>query len=38
MDPGTNYSVSVSALDENGRLSYFSPEIIVGPDALALSP
>jgi hypothetical protein len=38
MDPEVNYSVSVSALDENGRLSYFSPEIIVGPDALVLSP
>jgi hypothetical protein len=38
MDPGVNYSVSVAALDENGRLSYFSPEMIVGPDALALNP
>lgn len=38
MDPGMNYSVSLAALDENGRLSYFSPEIIVGPDALALNP
>lgn len=38
MDPGVNYSVSVAALDENGRLSYFSPETIVGPDALALNP
>ncbi|MCB8983728.1 MAG: M20/M25/M40 family metallo-hydrolase [Ardenticatenaceae bacterium] len=36
-DPAANYVVSVGALDENGRLSYFSPEIIVGPDALALS-
>ncbi len=38
MDPAVNYSVSVSALDGNGRLSYFSPELIVGPDALALNP
>lgn len=38
MDPSINYSVSVSALDENGRLSYFSPEMIVGPDAVALNP
>ena len=38
MDPGVNYSVSVATLDENGRLSYFSPEMIVGPDALALNP
>jgi hypothetical protein len=38
MDPSVNYSVSVAALDENGRLSYFSPEAIVGPDALALNP
>lgn len=37
-DPAENYVVSVAALDENGRLSYFSPEVIVGPDALALSP
>lgn len=37
-DPNVNYSVSVAALDENGRLGYFTPEIIVGPDALALSP
>jgi hypothetical protein len=38
MDPSVNYSVSVAAVDENGRLSYFSPETIVGPDALALNP
>jgi len=36
-DPSADYVVSLAALDENGRLSYFSPEIIVGPDALALS-
>ena len=38
MDPDVNYAVSVAALDENGRLSYFSSEMIVGPDALALNP
>ncbi|MCZ7674355.1 MAG: hypothetical protein M5U34_48095 [Chloroflexi bacterium] len=37
-DPTLNYSVSLAALDANGRLSYFTPEIIVGPDALALNP
>jgi hypothetical protein len=37
-DPNGNYVVSVAALDENGRLSYFSPEVVVGPNALALSP
>ena len=37
-DPSVNYVVSLAALDENGRLSYFSPEMIVGPDALALNP
>ena len=38
MDPSVNYVVSVAALDGNGRLSYFSPELIVGPDAVALNP
>ncbi|PIE81932.1 MAG: hypothetical protein CSA11_02120 [Chloroflexi bacterium] len=37
-DPTVNYVVSLAALDENGRLSYFSPEMIVGPDALVLNP
>jgi hypothetical protein len=37
-DPAMNYVVSVAALDENGRLSYFSPEIIVGPGEVAQTP
>ena len=28
-DPGKNYAVSLAALDANGRISLFSPEIIV---------
>ncbi|MBK8987051.1 MAG: M20/M25/M40 family metallo-hydrolase [Chloroflexi bacterium] len=36
-DPAANYVVSLAAMDENGRLSYFSPEIVVGPDAMAFS-
>ncbi len=30
-DPETTYGVSMAALDENGRVSLFSPETIVGP-------
>ncbi len=30
-DPNTTYAVSISALNENGRLGMFSPEILVGP-------
>ncbi len=30
-DPNETYAVSIAALDGNGRLSLFSPEIIVGP-------
>lgn len=37
-DPGSNYVVSVAALDENGRLSYFSQEIMIGPGVLAQTP
>ena len=37
-DPNANYVVSVAALDANGRLSYFSPEILIGPGALAQTP
>ena len=37
-DPNTTYAVSLAALDERGRLGYFSPEIIVGPDQPAASP
>jgi len=29
--PDTTYAVSIAALDENGRISLFSPEITVGP-------
>ena len=31
LDPNTTYAVSIAALDGNGRISLFSPEIIVGP-------
>lgn len=31
IDPGTTYAVSIAALDENGRLSLFSPETILQP-------
>lgn len=30
-DPSQTYAVSLAALDENGRLGYFTPEQIVGP-------
>jgi hypothetical protein len=31
LDPDMTYGVSLAALDENGRLGNFSPEVIVGP-------
>lgn len=31
LDPATTYYVSIAALDENGRLSLFSPETAIGP-------
>lgn len=31
LEPSTNYLVSIAALSETGRLSLFSPEIIIGP-------
>ncbi|MCB9419416.1 MAG: M20/M25/M40 family metallo-hydrolase [Ardenticatenaceae bacterium] len=30
-DPGMSYAVSLAALDENGRISLFSPEVIITP-------
>lgn len=30
-DPLTTYAVSIAAIDQNGRISLFSPEILVGP-------
>jgi hypothetical protein len=30
-DPGVSYAVSLAALDGNGRISLFSPEIIISP-------
>ncbi len=30
-DPGTSYGVSLAALDGNGRIGLFSPEIIISP-------
>ncbi|MEZ4642074.1 MAG: M20/M25/M40 family metallo-hydrolase [Chloroflexota bacterium] len=31
LDPTTSYAVSLTALDENGRIGDFSPEVLVGP-------
>ncbi|MGH2538829.1 MAG: M20/M25/M40 family metallo-hydrolase [Candidatus Promineifilaceae bacterium] len=31
LDPNVNYAVSMAALDINGRISNFSPEVIIGP-------
>ena len=31
LDPNTTYAVSIAALDGNGRISLFSPEVIAGP-------
>ncbi|MEZ4591109.1 MAG: M20/M25/M40 family metallo-hydrolase [Chloroflexota bacterium] len=35
LDPTTSYAVSLTALDENGRLGDFTPEVIVEPDITA---
>lgn len=35
LDPGTIYAVSLTALDENGRLGDFTPEVIVEPNLAA---
>jgi hypothetical protein len=31
LDPIVNYAVSLAALDNNGKISAFSAEVIVGP-------
>ncbi|MCP5094166.1 MAG: M20/M25/M40 family metallo-hydrolase [Chloroflexi bacterium] len=31
LDPNTTYYVSMAALDANGRIGLFSPEVVVGP-------
>lgn len=31
LDPAVTYAVSIAAIDENGRLSLFSPEVILQP-------
>lgn len=38
LDPDTTYAVSLTALDANGRVGDFSPEVIVGPSAQASVP
>ncbi|MCA9969210.1 MAG: M20/M25/M40 family metallo-hydrolase, partial [Anaerolineales bacterium] len=38
LDPAETYAVSLTALDENGRLGDFSPEIVVGPQTQAALP
>ena len=32
LDPSLTYAVSMAAISNNGRLSYFSPETIITPD------
>jgi hypothetical protein len=34
-DPNTTYAVSLAALDGRGRIGYFSPEVIIGPEQKA---
>ena len=31
-DPDTTYAISISAVGRNGRLGYFSPEVITIPE------
>jgi hypothetical protein len=31
LDPLLHYAVSLAAIDANGRISYFSPEIVISP-------
>jgi len=31
-DPNTTYAVSLAALDGRGRIGYFSPEVLIGPE------
>lgn len=38
LDPEMTYAVSVAAIDGNGRLGYFSPEMIVNPDGSVVTP
>ncbi|MDX1413407.1 MAG: M20/M25/M40 family metallo-hydrolase [Candidatus Promineifilaceae bacterium] len=33
-DPNETYAVSIAALDQNGRLGMFTPEVLVGPPAI----
>jgi hypothetical protein len=35
LDPNTRYAVSLTALDANGRLGDFTPEVIVEPSQTA---
>lgn len=36
-DPDITYAVSMAALDNRGRIGYFSPEVLIGPDQALLS-
>lgn len=38
LDPNTSYAVSLTALDENGRIGDFSREVIIGPGDQASLP
>jgi len=37
-DPSATYAVSIAALDANGRLGLFTPEVIVGAQAVEQDP
>ncbi|MCA9928582.1 MAG: M20/M25/M40 family metallo-hydrolase [Anaerolineales bacterium] len=37
LDAGQIYTVSMAAMDENGRLSYFSPEVLIDPGLISSS-
>jgi len=38
LDPGATYAVSMTALDEYGRVGDFSPEVIIGPGTQVSMP
>jgi len=37
LDAGQIYTISMAAMDENGRLSYFSPEVLIDPGLISTS-
>ncbi len=38
LDPNQTYLVSMAALNEDGMMSSFSPELVIGPDQTAATP